>query len=140
MSERTVVQPNEPVTPPTTPRANGLTRSVAFWLFWIALAGAVTLAVLPHPPQLPLDRLGDKFNHMLAFATLTALAEFGLPAEPRWRLAERLSFLGALIEVAQSIPALHRDCDIRDWVADTLAIVVVTVLMAAVRGAKRGQP
>ena len=47
----------------------------------------------------------------------------------RWRIAERLSFLGALIEVTQSIPALHRDCDIRDWIADTVAIVVVTVVM-----------
>ena len=43
-------------------------------------------------------------------------------------LAERLSFLGAMIEVAQAIPALHRDCDIRDWVADSLAILAVTLV------------
>ena len=45
-------------------------------------------------------------------------------------MVERLSFLGALIEVAQAMPVLHRDCDIRDWAADTLAIVVVTVVFA----------
>ena len=44
---------------------------------------------------------------------------------PRWRIAERLSFVGALIEVVQSVKWLHRDCDIRDWAADTIAILVV---------------
>ena len=106
-------------------------------LFWLALAFAVTMAVLPHPPQLPIDRLGDKFEHMLAFATLTLLAEFTFAQTPRLRVAERLSFLGALIEVFQSVPALHRDCDIRDWVADTLAILAMTALLAIVRGPRK---
>lgn len=99
-------------------------------LFWLALLGAVGLALMPHPPQLPTDRLGDKFNHMLAFATLAALAALGWPRAERLRVVERLSFLGALIEVMQAMPALHRDCDIRDWAADTVAIVAVTALFA----------
>ncbi len=94
-------------------------------LFWAALVFAVVMAVLPKPPALPIDRFGDKFEHMLAFAVLTALAGIAFPRFPLARIAERLSFLGALIEVVQSIPALHRDCDIRDWIADTVAIVVV---------------
>jgi VanZ family protein len=102
-------------------------------LFWLALAGAVVLALMPQPPQLPTDRFGDKFNHMLAFATLAALAALGWPRAERLRVVERLSFLGALIEVAQAMPVLHRDCDIRDWAADTVAIVVVTVLFALLR-------
>ncbi|EGD57318.1 hypothetical protein Y88_3627 [Novosphingobium nitrogenifigens DSM 19370] len=102
-------------------------------LFWVTLAGAVTMAVLPSPPHTPIDGFGDKFEHMLAFATLTVLAEFAFPVMPRLRIAERLSFLGALIEVVQSIPSLHRDCDIRDWVADTIAILVVTTLLALLR-------
>lgn len=101
-------------------------------LFVVALIGATTLAVMPQPPQLPTDRFGDKFNHMLAFATLAALAAAGWPRASRWRVIERLSFLGALIEVLQSIPALHRDCDIRDWIADTLAVAVVTGIAALV--------
>ena len=52
---------------------------------------------------------------------------------PRTRTAERLSFLGALIEVGQSIPVLHRDCDIRDWFADTAAVLVVLGLYALAR-------
>ena len=98
-------------------------------LFWLSLIFAVVMAELPKPPQMPIDNLGDKTAHMLAFATLAGLAVLGFPAANRWRIAERLSFLGALIEVVQSIPALQRQCDIRDWIADTVAIVMVTVIM-----------
>lgn len=99
----------------------------------VALVFAVTMALLPHPPQVPTDRFGDKFNHMLAFAVLAWLAAKAYPAAPLFRIGERLSFLGALIEVMQSIPALHRDCDIRDWVADTLSIAAVLFLVWAIR-------
>lgn len=99
-------------------------------LFGLALLGAVVLALMPQPPHLPTDRFGDKFNHILAFSTLAALAGLGWPRAEKLRVVERLSFLGALIEVAQSLPALHRDCDIRDWLADTAAIVVVTLAVS----------
>ena len=102
-------------------------------LFWAALAFAVVMALLPKPPATPIDGFGDKFQHMLAFATLSALAVPAFPRAPLLRIGERLSFVGALIEVAQAIPALHRDCDIRDWVADTIAIAVTLVIWAAVR-------
>lgn len=108
-------------------------------LFFIALVTATVLAVMPQPPHLPTDRFGDKFNHMLAFATLAALAAAGWPRASRWRVIERLSFLGALIEVAQSIPALHRDCDIRDWIADTVAVAVVTGIAALVARGREGR-
>lgn len=98
-------------------------------LFWLALIFSVVMAGLPNPPRLPIDSYGDKFEHILAFSALAALAALGFPGSLRWRIAERLSFVGALIEVTQSIPALHRDCDIRDWIVDTVAIVVVTVVM-----------
>ena len=107
-------------------------------LFWCALAGATVLAIVPHPPELPTDAFGDKFNHILAFTVMAALAALGWPGAPRLRVIERLSFLGALIEVVQSIPALHRDCDIRDWIADTLAVIVVTALAAVL--ARRNAP
>lgn len=109
-------------------------------LFWLALIFAVLMADLPKPPKLPFDRFGDKFAHMLAFATLAGLAALGFPAAHRWRVAERLSFLGALIEVSQSIPALHRDCDILDWIVDTLAIVVVTAVMSLLLSRVRHEP
>ena len=98
-----------------------------------AILFAVTMALLPVPPHLPLDRLGDKAEHMTAFATMAALAAWSYPDASHVRIGERLSFLGALIEVLQSIPALHRDCDIRDWIADTLAIAAVLGVIALYR-------
>ena len=106
-------------------------------LFWLAITFAVTMAVLPHPPRGPLDRFGDKVEHIVAFAVLALLANLGFRATPRRLLVERLSFLGAAIEVVQSIPALHRDCDVRDWLADTAAIVVVTLAFAALAARRR---
>jgi hypothetical protein len=101
-------------------------------VFWIALIFAVTMALLPKPPAVMGD-MGDKYQHMLAFATLTVLASMAYHAAPPLRIAERLSFLGALIEVLQSIPALHRDCQIMDWVADTGAILATLAVVTIVR-------
>lgn len=99
----------------------------------LAVVVAVTMALLPKPPHLPIDQFGDKFEHMLAFATIALLAALSYPQARLFRIGERLSFLGALIEVLQSIPSLHRDCDIRDWIADTLAITVVLLIVWFVR-------
>ena len=100
-------------------------------LFWLLLAFALTMALLPKPPQLPIDRFGDKFEHMLAFAALAGVANLGWREVPAWRIGLQLSAFGALIELLQAIPALHRDADLRDWIADTLAIVVATLIARA---------
>ncbi|WP_334655744.1 hypothetical protein [Sphingomonas panaciterrae] len=96
-----------------------------------ALVFAVTMALLPHPPKVPID--SDKYQHMLAFGTLTILSVLAFPQTPLLRIGERLSFLGAMIEVVQSIPVLHRDCDIMDWVADTAVIIGMLVVVAISR-------
>lgn len=98
---------------------------------------AVVLALLPQPPHLPIDSLGDKFEHSLAFVVLSLLAAGGFPDARLARIGERLSFLGAMIEVAQSIPFIHRDCDILDWATDTIAIIVTLLIVAAVRVQRR---
>lgn len=100
--------------------------------FWLALAFAVTMALVPTPPQM-MGTVGDKSQHMLAFSCLTLLASIGYHGAPPLRIAERLSFVGALIEVLQSIPVLHRDCQIMDWVADTAAILVTLAIVTLVR-------
>lgn len=112
-------------------------RMVARALMWAAIFTAVVMALLPHPPALPIDAFGDKFEHMLAFAVMSLLAAIAYPEVPLIRTAERLSFLGALIEVGQSIPSLHRDCDIRDWFADTAAVLAVLGACALVRRVTR---
>ncbi len=93
---------------------------------------ALVMALTPHPPSL--DGIRDKWQHMAAFGTLTALSAIAFPRAPLHRIGERLSFLGALIEVLQSIPALHRDCDIMDWLADTYVIIAVLIVVRIVRG------
>lgn len=107
-------------------------RVIARIILFAAIAFAVTMALLPHPPHTPFEH-HDKFQHMGAFTTLAALAAWSYPDAPIFRIGERLSFLGALIEVLQAMPSIHRDCDIRDWIADTLAIAVVLSLIALYR-------
>ena len=101
-------------------------------LFIVALVVTLFMAFDPQPPHLPIDSLGDKFAHSLAFVTLTVLATLAFPRVKRWRLFEHLSFLGAMIEVVQATPSLHRDCDWRDWVGDTIAIAVTTLALRAI--------
>lgn len=102
-------------------------------VFYLAALFATVMALLPHPPHLPFDYLGDKIHHMAAFATLAVLARVGFPSARNRTILERLSFFGAMIEVAQSIPALHRDCDILDWAADTIAVIVALALCLLVQ-------
>ena len=104
--------------------------------FWGALLFAVVMAILPKPPHTPIDQFGDKFEHMLAFGTLAACAALGYAETPLLRIGERLSFLGAMIELVQSIPSLHRDCDIMDWVADTTVVVIVMLVAGQLRRMK----
>lgn len=107
--------------------------SVCRVLLLIAVAVALTFALLPHPPHLPIDSLGDKVEHSLAFVVMTILAVGAYPEAPLPRIGERLSFLGALIEVLQSLPALHRDCDIFDWITDTIAIILALLIVRLLR-------
>jgi hypothetical protein len=106
-------------------------RSLFLATFVAALAFTLLMAWLPRPPHLPIE--SDKFWHVTAFVTLSFLASFAFPNAPPARIGERLSFLGALIELVQNIPALHRDCDIMDWVADTIAIAVTLTIVLCVR-------
>ena len=100
-------------------------------LFWLLFTFALVMAVLPKPPSLPIDRFGDKFEHMLAFAALAGVANLGWRHIPAWRIGLQLSAFGALIEVLQMLPVLHRDSDLRDWIADTAAILVATLIARA---------
>ena len=97
-------------------------------IFWGAVCFALVMAVLPHPPQLP-GEPSDKVQHIIAFATLAALGSFAYLSAPISRLLIGLSLFGALIEVVQAVPALHRDSDVVDWMADTLAVLVVLMVV-----------
>jgi VanZ family protein len=102
------------------------------WLFWAALVFAYVAAVVPQVDA-PAFSSSDKVEHMVAFLTLALLAALG------WRRA-RLAWIGvglagfgAFIEFSQMIPALHRDADVKDWIADAIAIVVGLAIAAIMR-------
>jgi hypothetical protein len=100
-------------------------------LFWSAMAFAIVMAVLPHPPEI--IEASDKLQHMAAFGTLTLLAAAAYPGTELLRVAERLTLVGAVIEVVQSIPSLHRDCDIKDLLADVAAIASAMIIVLLYR-------
>lgn len=95
-------------------------------LFWAAAIFALAMAVLPHPPEMP-GHISDKIQHAFAFATLGVLGRWAYPRLWGLWLLVALSFYGAFIEAAQAIPALHRDSDPLDWVADTVACGLVVI-------------
>ncbi len=89
--------------------------------FFAALLFTFYSAVVPPAHALELTPW-DKATHFIAFYVLTGLA---VAAFPRWNLAllaALLSGFGALIEIVQGLPFVHRDRDFWDWVADTAAI------------------
>jgi VanZ family protein len=97
-------------------------------LFWAAAAFAFVMAVLPHPPRLP-GEPSDKVQHVIAFATLALLGSGAYSGLKPLKLLAGLSLFGAFIEVMQAIPALHRDSDVLDWIADTIAVAVILLLV-----------
>jgi VanZ family protein len=97
-------------------------------LFWAAVIFAFVMAILPFPPELP-GEPNDKVQHIAAFATLGLLGAWAYSEAALLQLLAGLSLFGALIEVVQAIPALRRDSDIKDWIADTLACGAVLLLV-----------
>ena len=102
-------------------------------LFWSAATFAFVMAVLPHPPQVPGDP-SDKVQHIVAFACLALLGSMAYPRLDAAKLVLGLSAFGAVIELVQLIPRLHRDSDALDWLADTAAVVAMVL---AIRGWRR---
>jgi VanZ family protein len=105
-------------------RASRSARSI----FWSAACFAFVMALLPHPPEVP-GHPNDKVQHIAAFATLALLGSFAYPRAALTKLLLWLSLFGAFIELVQAIPALHRDSDVLDWLADTAAAGAILLLV-----------
>lgn len=117
------IQAFEQATPP----------KLAAGLFWLAAAFTLVVALLPEPlTPLPFEA-GDKVQHMLAFAVLSVLAAAAFPRRRLLELFAAMALLGGLIEVLQMIPALHRDAEVLDWVADCAASLAALVIWFAAR-------
>ena len=108
--------------------------------FFAALLFTFYSAVIP--PQRALQLVPwDKAEHFIAFYGLTGLAAAGFPKRNLFIIAALLSGFGAFIEFVQGLPMVHRDRDVWDWVADTIAIVAALSPMLLVwwRGIDRSR-
>jgi hypothetical protein len=99
--------------------------------FFAALAFTFYSAVIPPSQALQLVPW-DKAEHFIAFYALTGLAAAAFPRRHVLILAALLSAFGALIEIVQGLPLVHRDRDFWDWVADSLAIAAALAPMLLV--------
>jgi len=112
-------------------------RRVLPHLFSAAMLFGFVMAILPKPVALPGDP-SDKVQHIIAFLVLAALASLAYPRVHPVKVALGLSVYGALIEFTQMIPALHRDAELLDWIADTVAAALVLILFALARRFRGG--
>ncbi len=94
------------------------------------MAIVYAIAVMPYD-EAPDLGAGDKVNHIAAFLTLTLLGRRAYLRHPAWRLAVGLSLFGGLIELTQAIPALNRDASMWDWVADSVAVLLMLAICLA---------
>jgi VanZ family protein len=94
------------------------------------------MALVPHPPEFP-GEPGDKIQHMIAFFTLGVLAAAGWRDRRFVGLFVALAGFGAAIELFQAIPALHRDAELGDWLADMAATVVALGVVRLALGSPR---
>lgn len=97
--------------------------------FAVAVAGLVTLALIPAEPALA--QVNDKLQHFAGFFTLTILGLLAWRREGAWWLVLFLAALGGAIEIVQATPLIGRDGDVMDWLTD-LAGIAAALLPALV--------
>ena len=100
--------------------------------FYAAASFSLFMAGLPQAPMVP-GELNDKFQHMLAFATLAALGSAAYPRTSLLSILVGLSAFGGAIELYQMLPSVSRDASWKDWIADTLAAGLVLFFVCRLR-------
>jgi hypothetical protein len=108
-----------------------LLLKVARIAFFAALLFTFYSAVIPPRHAIQLVPW-DKAEHFIAFYALTGLAVAAFPKRNLFGIAALLSGFGALIEIVQGLPLVHRDRDFWDWVADSIAIAAALAPMLLV--------
>lgn len=105
-----------------------------------ALIVAVVLAWLAFRPPTG-DDVGlpwDKANHAFAFLVLTGLTGCGWPRLGAWGMAALMLAAGVGIELVQGLPAVGRDADVLDVVADMVGMATGWGVLLV--GRRRGWP
>jgi len=107
-------------------------RRLFLLAFWAALLLALVMRVLPTPPKVP-GAPSDKFQHMLAFAVLTALALGAYVRAHPVDIAAGLFAFGAFIELAQMLPMIGREGSWLDFATDCGAVLAVLIVGVPLR-------
>jgi VanZ family protein len=115
----------------------GMTR-IAQAVLIAAVVFTLAMALKPADPMMPGAEL-DKLQHIAAFFTLAVLSRLAFPRAAGAVLFVALAVLGALIEVAQLTPGLHRHGDVADFLVDIIAAAAGLLVASALqRIAARG--
>lgn len=104
---------------PTAPQTNPVRSN---WFRAGTLVCALVMAWLAFRPSTGVD-VGlpwDKANHALSFLVLTVLAGCGWPRLTLVRTGLIMLAAGIVIELVQGLPAIGRDADVWDVVADVV--------------------
>ena len=113
---------NHEIRPGSAPSGQARRRLFRMLTLLVALA-VVWLAVRPSTGMttgLP----WDKANHAAAFLVLTVLTGCGWPGIGLWRMAMLMLAAGIGIELVQGLPAVGRDADVVDVVADLVGMTL----------------
>ena len=111
-------------------------------LFWSAACLTLVMASLSVPIQfLNMASIpgiaSDKVQHMIAFATLGALAAAAYPRTRLLAILLGLSAFGGAIEIFQMNPLVSRDASWWDWIADTIAAGAMLFFVHRLRAKRR---
>ena len=111
-----------------------------FWwtVGWLMVAFVLYATLSPEQDVPDLGMLNDKIEHGLAFFGMTGWFGGLMSRRRYWQLGVAMSLFGAAIEVAQGTMGLGRDMDYRDWVADSIGVVIALGLLYAVVGLSGG--
>lgn len=96
-------------------------------LFWLALGGLLTLALLPSNTVQDVMLFSDKVMHALAFLVLATLGYWSYPKHILYVIGGLLIY-GALIEFFQALTET-RAPEWGDWLADSLGIITALFLV-----------
>ncbi len=88
------------------------------------------MALVRHPQLVP-GRPSDKLQHVVAFLDWRASGRIAFLQAPPLRIGLWLCAFGG--ELAQTVPALNRDRDICDWIADAATVATMLVLTEMIR-------
>ena len=104
-----------------------MTKLRRLWLlaFWAAIACSYVMAIIPHAPQVVSS---DKAQHMLAFGTIAFFGRLAYGRTSALALFAICTGFGALIELSQALPMIHRDASWGDLLADAIATVVALAI------------